>query len=400
MIVPDEILQNQLLNHAIKILPAHYNFEIHKTIWRIQNYKEEINKKDLTVCLQFPEGLMLFACILADIISTFAEVECVIMGDVTYGACCVDDQTTKHLQADFLVHYGHSCLVPITETCVKTLYVFVEISIDMEHFKKTVHLNFPDKTQIIYLMGTVQFNTVMFEAKKQLTEEGYLNIRIPQEKPRSQGEVLGCTSPSLDVQIDSKNVMLFIADGRFHMEAAMIANTDFTSYQYNPYAKELTIEKYDIEMMKEIRYKEIQTAQKKHNRVGVLFGTLGRQGSSHILKRIEQLLTEKNIEYFVLLISEINFDQLSLVADEVDYFVQISCPRLSIDWGSQFQKPLLNPYELFVTLQKAEWRERYPMDYYSNNGEVWTNYYHKKNDQPKKARAKVRLQYEKTQEAQ
>lgn len=48
---------------------------------------------------------------------------------------------------------------------------------------------------------------------------------------------MGCTSPSLDVQIDSKNVMLFIADGRFHMEAAMIANTDFTSYQYNPYAK-------------------------------------------------------------------------------------------------------------------------------------------------------------------
>ena len=31
--------------------------------------------------------------------------------------------------------------------------------------------------------------------------------------------------------------MLFIADGRFHMEAAMIANPDFTTYQYNPYTK-------------------------------------------------------------------------------------------------------------------------------------------------------------------
>lgn len=36
---------------------------------------------------------MLFACILTDIIKTFSKVpvEVIIMGDVTYGACCVDD---------------------------------------------------------------------------------------------------------------------------------------------------------------------------------------------------------------------------------------------------------------------------------------------------------------------
>lgn len=32
------------------------------------------------------------------------------MGDVTYGACCVDDFTARALGVDFLVHYGHSCL--------------------------------------------------------------------------------------------------------------------------------------------------------------------------------------------------------------------------------------------------------------------------------------------------
>jgi 2-(3-amino-3-carboxypropyl)histidine synthase len=34
----------------------------------------------------------------------------VIMGDVTYGACCVDDYTALALGCDMLVHYGHSCL--------------------------------------------------------------------------------------------------------------------------------------------------------------------------------------------------------------------------------------------------------------------------------------------------
>lgn len=34
----------------------------------------------------------------------------VIMGDVTYGACCIDDYTAVALGCDMMVHYGHSCL--------------------------------------------------------------------------------------------------------------------------------------------------------------------------------------------------------------------------------------------------------------------------------------------------
>ena len=36
-----------------------------------------------------------------------------VLGDVTYGACCVDDFTARSLGAEFMIHYGHSCLVPI-----------------------------------------------------------------------------------------------------------------------------------------------------------------------------------------------------------------------------------------------------------------------------------------------
>ncbi len=41
-----------------------------------------------------------------------------VMGDVTYGACCVDDFSAAALKADLLVHYGHSCLVPVDVTKV------------------------------------------------------------------------------------------------------------------------------------------------------------------------------------------------------------------------------------------------------------------------------------------
>ena len=40
----------------------------------------------------------------------FIGCDTVIMRDVTYGACCVDDFTARALGCDLMVHYGHSCL--------------------------------------------------------------------------------------------------------------------------------------------------------------------------------------------------------------------------------------------------------------------------------------------------
>lgn len=57
----------------------------------------------------------------------------------------------------------------------------------------------------------------------------------------------------------------------------------------------------------------------------------------------------------------------------VDCWVQIACPRLSIDWGTSYLKPLLTCYEAFVALGEVEWSEHYPMDWYSNEGGVWSN---------------------------
>ncbi|CEG78188.1 Putative Diphthamide biosynthesis protein 1 [Rhizopus microsporus] len=119
--VPDEILQDPLLNKAIEQIPSNYNFEIHKTVWRVR----KANAK--RVALQLPEGLMMFACLISDILETFCNAETLIMGDVTYGACCIDDYTARALGCDFLVHYGHSCLVPVDITTIETLYILALI---------------------------------------------------------------------------------------------------------------------------------------------------------------------------------------------------------------------------------------------------------------------------------
>lgn len=80
-------------------------------LWNSENYMEDTNYKQqiwyhiyfhrlssfTLVALQFPEGLLMYSCIISDILEKYTQCDTVIMGDVTYGACCVDDYTAKSL---------------------------------------------------------------------------------------------------------------------------------------------------------------------------------------------------------------------------------------------------------------------------------------------------------------
>ena len=101
-----------------------------------------------------------------------------------------------------------------------------------------------------------------------------------------------------------------------------------------------------------------------------------------------------------MLLSEVTPQKLDMMS-EVDVWVQVACPRLSIDWGEGFGKPTLTPYEALVALGEAEpfWTtaddaveeigagnahahadahrlKHYPMDYYVKDGGEWNSSYH------------------------
>ena len=75
---PSIDINNAALNEEVKHLPSNYNvrvfelkssmltkrhqFEIHKTIWRLRTTKSKM------VALQFPEGLLMYSCVIADIL--------------------------------------------------------------------------------------------------------------------------------------------------------------------------------------------------------------------------------------------------------------------------------------------------------------------------------------------
>lgn len=357
--IPDDILNDEDLNKAVAILPSNYNFEIHKTVWHIRRTGAK------RVALQMPEGLLIYSCIISDIIEQFCGAETVVMGDVTYGACCIDDYTALALDCDFLVHYAHSCLVPIDVTRIKVLYVFVTIDIDKTHLVATLTRNFEPGTTLV-LVSTIQFNPTIHQIGPDLGTAG-LKCVIPQAKPLSRGEILGCTAPRLDEEDSLKTAIVYVGDGRFHLESIMIHNPDIPAYKYDPYNREFTREEYGFEEMHGLRRDAIAVA-KNAKKIGLILGALGRQGNNGTLARLESAFREKGIETFQLVLSEIFPDRLAMFTG-VDCWVQVACPRLSIDWGYAFPQPLLTPYEAMVSLDHdSMWTKRYPMDYYVTQG--------------------------------
>ncbi|WFD33232.1 2-(3-amino-3-carboxypropyl)histidine synthase [Malassezia cuniculi] len=448
--IPAEITEDPLLNGAIQaLLPSNYNFEIHKTIHQIRKNGASC------VALQMPDGLTLWATAIADIVERFTDATTVIMGDVTYGACCVDDYTAVALGCDMLVHYGHSCLVPVDQTMIKTLYVFVEISVDSQHLLASIRANFPTDRDDYYerilsepgssasvqvqmdaadrprthiaLVGTIQFIAAIQHVRDALSSElpdmpeqrtieykpegdivhdtpstkvlhpaghseyaGRYNITVPQIKPLSPGEVLGCTSPKLDSSVDA---IIYVGDGRFHLESIMICNPSIPAFRYDPYTKRLQRELYDHGEMRRLRKEAITEAQQSLSDPGagwgLVLGTLGRQGSTRVLDYLGESLSARGSSAGVpILLSELSPQKISLFGDWLSVVVQTSCPRLSIDWGSAFPKPLLNPYEAAAALGRAPmWSDKrsdlgmnrypgqrsedeegtdYPMDFYAN----------------------------------
>ena len=80
------------------------------------------------------------------------------------------------------------------------------------------------------------------------------------------------------------------------------------------------------------------------------------------------------------LMSELTPEKLALM--KVDAWIQIACPRLSIDWGEGFDLPILSPYEAWQALAGQERNGSYRMDFYSLDTGPWGNKF-----DPKKAEA-------------
>ena len=70
--------------------------------------------------------------------------------------------------------------------------------------------------------------------------------------------------------MEGADILIYLGDGRFHLESAMIANPNLKAYRYDPYSKVFSREYYAYDLMTQNRGKEIARASVDDSWAGVL----------------------------------------------------------------------------------------------------------------------------------
>lgn len=72
-------------------------------------------------------------------------------------------------------------------------------------------------------------------------------------------------------QVEGVDALIYVGDGRFHLESIMISNPLLAAYRYDPYNKSFTREYYDHKVMRKHRKKAVDTARNAVN-FGIILG--------------------------------------------------------------------------------------------------------------------------------
>lgn len=106
------------------------------------------------------------------------EEKLCILGDTSYGSCCVDEVAAEHTDADVVVHYGRACLSPTARLPV--IYVFTAKSLRLDAVVASFKETYPPSSQAeekVCLMADIPYSHHLDELYRRLTEEeGYGQI--------------------------------------------------------------------------------------------------------------------------------------------------------------------------------------------------------------------------------
>jgi diphthamide biosynthesis protein 2 len=285
-----------------------------------------------------------------------ADERLFIMGDTSYGACCVDEVAAEHVDADVVVHYGRSCLSPPSRLPV--IYVFTERPLDLEHLAAAFRETYPDLEEKVVLMADIPYSHHIMPLYNLLREAGYSNVHatsivhdpasplpnrtIPQEaaeRPDALREY------ALFHISDPPTSLLLTLSSR--VGSTHIYSTDTTSPTANSADRSTA-------MSLRRRY-ALLTSLSTTPVFGILINTLSVKNYMHILAHVQRQITAAGKKYYTFVVGKVNAAKVANFS-EVGGWVVIGCWESSLIESKEFWRPMITPWELGIALQGDEER--------------------------------------------
>jgi len=322
--------------------------------------KEEIRKREAKrVLLQLPEGLKAEGPRLASIIER-AGATAIISADPCYGACDLAILDAKNLGICLIVHYGHSPM--FKEGRTQILYIEARAKISPKiAVRKAIPLL--KNWNTIGLVTIVQHVHTLEEAKKMLLKSGKTVVIGDSGHVKYAGQVTGCDYTNAKSVAEEAEAFLLIGGGRFHAIGVALATAKSTIVA-DPYERRAYNIDEEVRRIINQRWASISEA-KEAKKFGILIGLKSGQRRLGLAMAIKKKLEKNGRSTALLALKEVAPEAL-LQFPCIEAFVNTACPRVSVDDGTRFHKPVLTPNETLVVLGEMSWEQLCKKGWFEN----------------------------------
>lgn len=326
-----------------------YDFELERLVAELAGAKK--------VLLQLPDGLKKFSSFIVDFLSrSVKDVEVLVSMDGGFGACDLKISEANLLNADVLVHFGHTQYslqeVPIKNGKVKVIYVpaFYKGNISEDSVERLSELLVKKNLKYPSIVSTVQHIKLIKELKLMLEKRGFLPI-VANPGKLLPGQIIGCDYSAVKLSKGADSIVV-ISGGFFHSLGAALS-FDGPVFQLDPYANKVI----DLEKEKELwlrrRFAEMYRA-KDSKSWGIIVGSFSGQYRPSVVEKLKAEISSRGMKYYLFISSVLNKESiLNIDNDDIDAYIVTSCPRIPIDDFTQspIHKPVLTPGEAISVLE-------------------------------------------------
>ncbi|KAF7706174.1 hypothetical protein HF521_019428 [Silurus meridionalis] len=311
------------------------------------------------VALQFPDELLVDCVAVSAALEKETNAKTYILGDTTYGSCCVDEVAAEHVGADCIVHYGRSCLSPSRR--LPLMYVFGKRPINVQECAAAFRELYPDQESHVIILYDVTYSHAIDDLQR-LLGDTYPNVVFSVLRAdHSHGHA--CEPFKVRTNSDCQDDTFVHKFGRrFTLTNFMMTWNRCSFCSFNPDTSTGRAESININKALMKRYYAIERA-KDASVVGILVGTLGVANYLNIIEQLKESIRKVGKKSYMFAMGKINVPKLANFL-EIDVYVLVACPENSLLDSGEFYRPVVTPFEMETACNKhREWSGEYITDF-------------------------------------
>lgn len=318
-----------------------HDFELEYIAQKIK----ELNAK--IVLIQLPNGFQRCYSLVEQRLKEYItrDLTIILSLNPSYGPCLVDEITAKDVNADIVIHFGHT-EYPLYKPSTRVIYVPVEY-IDMDIIRIESLLNsICENNKKICVASTSQH----IKLCKNICISGVCNYIY-------KGVIYGC----IPANADNCDMLVVVAGGKFSCISQYLALSsrykDLAIYCLDPYS--YTLWKPDNEAFKLMKTRMWKLSEAIGKKKWLIITGFYGQKREEIINKLVDRLRSRGLYVSIARVLKLDRDTIINLGKDFDVIVIGSCPYLAFDLYD-IEQPILTIGEAFMTLDDISNRYVYP----------------------------------------